>query len=128
MTEPNLNLPDFSAMWRDWVVKSEQQWSEAATQLLKDERAGSLLNKQVAEARMLHKQFSEVAQMSLAAANMPSRTDLEALDERLGRLEDGLAGIGAALVQLRQALVAVGAAPGAAARPARNRKPAAKAR
>jgi hypothetical protein len=93
MTEPHLNLPDFTAMWRDWVVKSEQQWSEAATQLLKDERAGSLLNKQVAEARMLHKQFSEVAQMSLAAANMPSKTDFEALDERLGRLEDGLAGM-----------------------------------
>jgi hypothetical protein len=126
MTEPNLNLPDFTAMWRDWVVKSEQQWSEAATQLLKDERAGSLLNKQVAEARMLHKQFSEVAQMSLAAANMPSKTDFEALDERLGRLEDGLAGMSAALVQLRQALVKSGAAPGVAPQPARYRKPAAK--
>ena len=72
----------------------------------------------------MHRQFSEMAQASLSAANLPSRSDLEALDERMGRLEDGLAQVAAALTQLSQALAALPAAAVPAAKPARNRKPA----
>ena len=124
MSQTDWTPPNLAAMWRDWIVKSEQQWSEAASKLLKDERAGGLLNKQVNEARMMHKQFSEMAQMSLAAANLPSHSDIEGLDERLGRVEDGLAAIGAALVQLREALVKREVAKDLTPRPPRNRKPA----
>jgi hypothetical protein len=97
-------------MWRDWVVKSEAQWSETLGNLLKDERAGSALKKQVDEARMMHRQFGEMAQAAMAAAYMPTRGDIEAIDERMGRLEDGLAQVSAQVVALRQALVAQGAA------------------
>jgi hypothetical protein len=110
------------ALWRDWIVKSEAQWSESLTQLLKDPKAGSVVKRQVDEMRMAHRQFSEVAQASLAAANLPSRSDFEALDERLGRVEDGLAQVSAQLSLLREALVAQGSAA-APARPRRDRKP-----
>lgn len=109
-------------MWRDWLVKSEAQWSESLTQLLKDPKTGSAVKRQVDEMRMAHRQFSEVAQASLAAANLPSRSDFEALDERLGRVEDGLAQVSAQLSLLRESLVARGAAA-APARPRRDRKP-----
>jgi len=108
-------------LWRDWMVKSEQQWSEAVATLMKDERAGGLLARQVDEARMLHRQFAELAQLSLAAANLPSRTDLEAIDERMGRLEDGLATLAAEVARLREALAASGVVP--VTRPSRARKP-----
>lgn len=119
-------------MWRDWIVRSEQQWSESISKLLKDEHAGGVLSKQVDEARMMHRQFSEMAQMSLAAVNLPSRADLEMLDERMGRLEDGLAKVGAELSRLRAALADSGAAQGGGAapgsglraRPTRDRVPA----
>jgi hypothetical protein len=110
------------AMWREWLVKSEAQWSESLSSLLKDPKASGLVKRQVDEMRMAHRQFSEVAQASLAAANLPSRSDFEALDERLGRLEDGLAQVGAQLSLLRDALVA-GAAVPAQAKPRRDRKP-----
>lgn len=120
-----------ATMFRDWIIKSEAQWSEAISQVLKDERAGGVLNKQIEQARQMQRMFAEMAQASLAAANLPSRSDFEALDERLGRLEDGLAGVSAALVQLRGALVAQGAAravdAGGNPKPPRTRKPAAKA-
>ena len=113
------------AMWRDWVARSESQWSETVSQLLKDPRAGGALNRQLDELRMAHRLFGEMAQASLAASNLPSRSDLEALDERLGRVEDGLAGVAAELSRLRVALEsAVPAASVAPARPARNRRPA----
>jgi hypothetical protein len=111
------------AMWRDWVARSESQWSEAVSQLLRDPRAGGALNRQLDELRMAHRLFGEMAQASLAASNLPSRSDLEALDERLGRVEDGLAGVAAELSRLRTALEsAVPAASVAPARPARNRR------
>jgi Staphylococcal nuclease homologue len=98
------------AMWRDWIVKSEAQWSEAMSGLLKDERAGTVLKRQVDEARMAHRQFGEMAQAALAAAYLPTRADIEAIDERMGKLEDGLAQVSAQIVALREALVAQGAA------------------
>ncbi len=116
-----------AAMFREWIIKSEAQWSEAISHLLKDERTGGVLNKQIEEARQMQRIFAEMAQASLASVNLPSRNDFEALDERLGRLEDGLAGVSAALVQLRSALVAQGAARAADAggnpKPPRTRKP-----
>jgi hypothetical protein len=114
-TEPNIAQLDWNQfspakLWRDWVVKSEAQWSETLSNLLQDERAGSMLKKQVDEARMMHRQFGEMAQAAMAAAYLPTRADVEALDERMGKLEDGLAQVSAQLVALRETLVAQGAA------------------
>ena len=130
MDTTDLNAFSPARMWRDWIVKSEAQWSEAVSKLLKDERTGGAVGRQLDEMQLMHRQFSELAQASLAAANLPSRSDFEALDERMGRLEDGLAQVAAALSQLSQALTAqVSAGPVAAAvtpaqaRPARTRRP-----
>jgi BMFP domain-containing protein YqiC len=130
MTNTDLNT-DWSKLnpqtiWRDWVVKSEQQWSEALSTLMKDERTGGTLNTQVAQARMMQKQFGEMMQMGLASSNLPSRSDIEALEERLGRVEDGLAALAAQVSQLTQALLALGVVSAQAAgvkTPTRGRKP-----
>ena len=117
-------------MWRDWIVKSEAQWSETVSKLLKDERTGGALSRQLDEMQLMHRQFSEFAQASLAAANLPSRSDFEALDERMGRLEDGLAQLAAAVAQLSHALAARSTADAAKGgevsvvnRPVRSRRP-----
>jgi len=127
---PEAQQPDWNAfsptrLWRDWIVKSEAQWSETLSQLLKDERVGDSLNRQLSEMQLAHRQLSEWAQASLAAANLPSRSDIEALDERMGRLEDGLAQLAAAVSQLALALAQQpSTARVSPAAPARNRKPA----
>jgi hypothetical protein len=133
MESTELNAFSPARMWRDWIVKSEAQWSEAVSKLLKDQRTGGALGRQLDEMQLMHRQFSELAQASLAAANLPSRSDFEALDERMGRLEDGLAQVAAALSQLSQALTMQASAGSAAAavapaqvspvRPARTRRP-----
>ncbi|MBL8340883.1 MAG: hypothetical protein JNL30_05385 [Rubrivivax sp.] len=121
--------PDFDihkinpmALWREWVVRSEAQWSEALAGLLQDPRAAGPLNRQVEEARHAQRLFGEMAQGTLAMANLPSRSDIEALDERLGRVEDGLAALGAELVRVREALVQSGHSAAADAQPPRTRK------
>lgn len=125
MSSTDWNSLSPAQIWRDWIVKSEAQWSETVTHMLKDERSGEALNRQLNELQLMHRQFSEVAQASLAAANLPSRTDIEAMDERMGRLEDGLAQVAAALSQLTQALTASNSvATQAVKKPARTRRPA----
>jgi hypothetical protein len=120
-TDVDWNKLSPMVLWRDWLAKSEAQWSESMSQLLKDPKAGGAVKRQVDEMRMAHRQFSEFAQASLAAANLPSRSDFEALDERLGRVEDGLAQVSAQLSLLREALVERGAVT-PSVRPARTRK------
>ena len=72
--QPDWNALSPTRLWRDWIVKSEAQWSETLSQLLKDERVGDSLNRQLSEMQLAHRQLSEWAQASLAAANLPSRT------------------------------------------------------
>lgn len=122
-----MNPSDFNkfspvTLWRDWVAKSEQQWSEAMSTLMKDEKAGAPMNQQVSQMRMMQKQFGELMQMGLSGANLPSRADIEGVAERLGRVEDGLAAVSAGLVQLTAALQQQGAVAKPAA-PSRDRKP-----
>ena len=107
MSEIDWNRMNPVAMWRDWFVKSEAQWSEYVSSLMKNDQTGGAFGRQLGELQMMHRQFGEMAQAALAAANLPSRSDLEALDERLGRVEDGLAQVAAGLSRLRESLVAL---------------------
>src|SRR5512145_1798923 len=114
------------AFWREWVVKSEQQWSDNVTRFLKDERTAGALGKQMREAQFAHRLFAEMMQVYLASVNLPSRQDLEWLDERLGKLEDAVAALSSEIVQLRTAIVEAGAARAdavGARRVPRTRKP-----
>ncbi|WP_034343639.1 hypothetical protein [Comamonas badia] len=115
--------PSLIAVWREWVAKGEGAWSEVVTQWMRDERVGPTLARQVDEGRILHRLYVEAAQAGLGLANLPSRTDLEMLDERLGRVEDGLASVAAALYRLRDALAAQGVPGAALPRAKRDRKP-----
>lgn len=125
MQEVDWNALNPIALWRDWIAKSEAQWSEALSKVLKDECTAAALNRQLAELRLLQGLFAEMAHASLAAANLPSRSDFEALDERLGRVEDGLAQVSAQVAQLRAALAASGLGGAVGREPRRDRQPAA---
>jgi hypothetical protein len=120
MTEP-VDWAEWSPMtaFRDWVAKSEAQWSQAVSDLMKNPRASGMLNRQIDEARMMQRMFAEFAQASLAMANLPSRSDVEGLDERMGRVENGLAALSAEVVRLREALGARASLPA----PPRTRRP-----
>ena len=105
-------IPTFDpfALWREWIVKCEQQWSESLALSMKDDRVADAMGKQLQQARFLQKSFGEMVQPYLAGMNLPSRSDIESFDERLGKVEDGLAAVEAAIVRLRSAIVEAGAA------------------
>ena len=124
MEQPNWMSLSPMHLWRDWIAKNEAQWSETVSRMLKDEHISKVLNRQLGGMQLMHRQFSALAQASLAVANLPSRSDFEALDERMGRLEDGLARLSAAVSDLSQALAASPSlkAPASLKRPLRTHK------
>lgn len=121
------------ALWRDWFVKSEKAWSQALTDLMGDERFSKGMGRYMQEALHTHRMFSESMSQYLANLNLPSRSDVLELSDRLGQIEDTLAAIQVELreqrIQLARARTGtaagdVSSTSGASApRPARTRRP-----
>jgi hypothetical protein len=132
MDEDKLNP---MALWRDWFVKSEKAWSQALTETMGDERFSKGMGRYMQEALHTHRMFSEGMSQYLANLNLPSRSDVLDISDRLGQIEDTLALI---QVELREQRIQISRAssltPGAQtsdnlspARPTRTKRPASEA-
>ncbi|MFZ2208286.1 MAG: hypothetical protein WAV22_06425 [Porticoccaceae bacterium] len=112
-------------MWREWYQKSEKQWSEMLTDAMADEKFGKTFGHLFQEWLHAQHMLSEMIGQQLAAFNMPSRGDILDVRDRLGEVEDGLAGLTAEITQLRRALTSKAVVDAAVERPAvkRTRKP-----
>src|SRR6476660_2891330 len=113
-------------LWREWYQKSEKSWNDAVTQLLGDDRIAKRTGKYVQEAINAQRMFTENMAKWLANLNFPSRSDVLALSDRVGKLEDAIAGLQVEVSQLRRALTGQGIASGEAlhtVRPKRTRTP-----
>ena len=117
------------ALWRDWFVKSEKAWSQALTELMGDERFSKGMGRYMQEALHTHRIFSESMSQYLANLNLPSRSDILELSDRLGQIEDTLAAVQVELreqrIQLAQTRHAEAdpGTPSGGMRPARTRRP-----
>jgi len=115
-------------MWREWVQKSEKQWSEALTGMMADEKSSKMFGHYFQEWLHAQNMFTEMVGQQLAALNLPSRADVLGVEDRLGGVEDALSTLTAEIHQLKKQLAASNQAPSAApAKPRRTRKPPAKA-
>jgi hypothetical protein len=102
-SDTNMNL-DPARLWREWYQKSEKSWNDAVTQLLGDDRVAKSTGKYLQEALHAQRMFSEAMAKWLANLNFPSRSDVLALSDRVGKVEDALAGLQVEIRQLRRAL------------------------
>jgi hypothetical protein len=122
MNEKKAVTLDSMRAWRDWFVGSELEWSEALCRLMKDETVAKTMGQDFGAALHRQQMFAEVIGKALAALNLPSREEVLALGERMGRVEDGLASVQASLTQLRLSLGVTVTPRAAADRPPRTRK------
>ena len=118
MTQPSLLDP--LSFWRDLVTQVEKGVNEIVHEGMKSEDFRRVAG-QVRDANAARRKLTEaVLKRYLEALELPSRSDVRALDERLQIIEDRLAGIAAAVDRLSGA--GVGGPAGAGAYPARTRK------
>jgi hypothetical protein len=124
-SDKSVNL-DPIRLWREWYQKSEKSWNEGLSQLMGDDRVAKSTGKYLQEAIHAQRMFTESMAKWLANLNFPSRSDVLALSDRVGKLEDTIAGLQVEIRQLRQALTKQDLANGAelrASRPKRTKTP-----
>lgn len=91
-------------LWSEWYQKSEKSWNEAVTNLLGDDRVAKSTGKYLQEALHAQRMFADAMAKYLANLNLPSRSDVLALSDRVGKVEDALAGLQVEIRQLRRTL------------------------
>lgn len=116
MSEP-MSLDPFALM-RDLVSQLEKGVNEYASPLLKSEGFAKSANKATSSALAAKKLVQDLTQRYLEALNIPSRTDLLALADRLQAIEDRLLGMQETLDRL-----AGGSGKPVLPAPSRTRKP-----
>ena len=116
MSKPTASDP--LKAWRDWFVENERAWSESLTRVMNTEPVSRAVGQEVNAALHSQQMLTQGMAAPLAMMNLPTREDVVALGERVGRLEDAVARVEAALVQMRSA--PAGKPTG---KPARTRKP-----
>ncbi len=97
-------------LWREWYQKSEKSWNEAVTNLMGDDRVAKSTGKYLKEAMHAQRMFTDAMAKYLANLNLPSRSDVLALSDRVGKVEDALAGLQVEIHQLRRTLAERGLA------------------
>ena len=126
MTQPQTSFPDALEMWRNWLSESERQWNGFLNQAMATDEFSQTMGKFMDVYLNMQKSMSEAMGRYLTAMNLPTRTDVLAIGDRISALEERIAGLEATVAKA-SSLAAEGPAPtvGAPAKskPARTRKP-----
>ena len=113
-------------LWREWIVKSEKMWSDAITDVMGNPQMSAGMGRSMQEFLHMHRMFSESVAQYLSALNLPSRSDILDLSDRIGQLEDAIAAISVDLREQRALLAGAGVVAGEQAKkkkPSRTKKP-----
>ena len=123
MSKTETTTPDPSAVWRDWMTQSERQWNEFFNQMMGTEEFSQNMGRNLDVFLHFQKTMSEAMGPYLTAMNVPTRTDVLALGDRLLAMENRLAAIEAQLSVL-QASIEQGTGGKTSAKPRRTKRPA----
>ncbi len=123
MTDPQVPVPDPFAMWREWVAQSERQWNALLNQAMGTDQYGQSLARFMELYLGLQKSMGEAMGRYFTALNIPTRTDVLALGQRLSGIEERLAGLEASLERLGAARRTDGEGATTPARPRRTKTP-----
>lgn len=103
MAEQTPPSPDPLAAWREWVSQSERQWNAFLNETMATEAYGQSVGRFMEMYVAMQKTLADAMGRYVTALNLPARTDVLALGDRLGAIETRLAGIEQRLARLASA-------------------------
>ena len=116
--------PDVGQLWRTWLTETERQWNTFFNDVMSTDSFGRFLGGYMDIYSTFQRLVAENMERSLSTLNVPSRSDIVELSERLSGVEERLAGIESSINALAEA---VGHPSESAAvtqlRPRRTRRP-----
>ena len=124
MTKTETAPPDPSAIWRDWMTQSERQWNEFFNQMMGTEEFSQSMGRNLDVFLHFQKTMSEAMGPYLTAMNVPTRTDVLALGDRLLAMENRLAAIEAHLSTLQTSIENGAPSSASNTKPRRTKRPA----
>jgi hypothetical protein len=111
--QPNL---DPLGLWREMLGQWERGLNSVANQAMGSDEFSRAMHQVTSLGLRMQQTMGEAMDKSLRALNLPSRGDLVAITERIGRIEETLA-------RIESAMRPAGEAPASAPRPPRTRQP-----
>ena len=118
--------PDPFAAWREWLSQSERQWNTFLNEAMSTDEFSQGMARMMDTSLDVQKNMNEAMGRHFTSLNVPTRTDVLSLGNRLTEIEERLSAIETAVTTL-----VPGPARGASAvesaavpRPPRTRKPA----
>jgi polyhydroxyalkanoic acid synthase PhaR subunit len=93
VADPASPIPDPMAAWRAFVTQSEQQWNTFLNQAMGSDQYSQTLGRMMEMYAGMQKTMADQMAKYLGALNMPTRSDVMTLGDRLAMIEDRLAGI-----------------------------------
>lgn len=124
MAKTETSAPDPSAIWQDWMTQSERQWNEFFNQMMGTEEFSESMGRNLDVFLHFQKTMSEAMGPYLTAMNVPTRTDVLALGDRLLAMENRLAAIEAQLSTLQTSLEQGATSSKGNTKPRRTKRPA----
>jgi polyhydroxyalkanoic acid synthase PhaR subunit len=99
MTEPAKSAPgaqpapDPFQAWRDWLSQSERQWNEFFNQVMGTDQFGESMGRMMDAYLGTQRTMSDTLGRYFSSMNMPTRTDVLTLGDRLTQIEERLTSI-----------------------------------
>lgn len=121
---PDTTTDPFAA-WREWLSTSERQWNTFLNQAMSTEEFSQSMGRMMDVYLNMQKSMGDAMGKYFQSLNLPTRSDILALAQRLSAIEERLGGIEQAVAAL--APPASAGAPESAEpprRPPRTKKPA----
>ncbi len=123
MPESNSST-DVGQLWRNWLTDTERQWNGFFNDVMGTDSFGRFLGGYMEIYTTFQRLVAQNMERSLSTLNVPSRSDIVDLSERLSGVEERLHSIEASIVALAEA-VGHPSQPAAVTqlRPRRTRRP-----
>ena len=81
------SVPDPLQAWREWVDQAERQWNSVLNEFMGSEQFGEASGRMMEAFLGFQSSMNEATQRYLSALNLPTRTDLLSLGDRLATIE-----------------------------------------
>jgi hypothetical protein len=98
------NRPDVAQLWWNWLTETERQWNAFFNDVMGTDSFGRLLGGYVEMYGTVQRLVAHNVERSLSTLNVPTRSDIVDLSERLSSVEQRLTSIDSSLRALAEAI------------------------
>ena len=104
MPDSNNDRADVGQLWRNWLTDTERQWNAFFNDVMGTDSFGRFLGGYMDIYSTFQRLVAQNMERSLSTLNVPSRSDILDLSERLSTLEERLSSIESNIIALAEAV------------------------